>query len=126
MDEDKTIKGVWNNIQRPAETPVIVARYDRIKDWEMDLKGYFLIRVERDAGLIRAAFCTISDHTIQSEVTGKTALEVVNTLIREEMVSTLQHAADLGAELQKAELALRHGLEYVQDDELKMEPPAPG
>lgn len=126
MDEDKTIKGVWNNIQRPAETPVIVAKYDRIKDWEMDLKGYFLIRVERDAGLIRAAFCTISDHTIQSEVTGKTALEVVNTLIREEMVSTLQHAADLGAELQKAELALRHGLEYVQDDELKMEPPAPG
>lgn len=126
MDEDKTIKGVWNNIQRPAETPVIVAKYDRIKDWEMDLKGYFLIRVERDAGLIRAAFCTISDHTIQAEVTGKTALEVVNTLIREEMVSTLQHAADLGAELQKAELALRHGLEYVQDDELKMEPPAPG
>ena len=126
MDEDKTIKGVWNNIQRPAETPVIVAKYDRIKDWEMDPKGYFLIRVERDAGLIRAAFCTISDHTIQAEVTGKTALEVVNTLIREEMVSTLQHAADLGAELQKAELALRHGLEYVQDDELKMEPPAPG
>ena len=126
MHEDKTIKGIWNNIQRPAETPVIVAKYDRIKDWEMDPKGYFLIRVERDGGLIRAAFCTISDHPIQAEVTGKTALEVVNTLIREEMVSTLQHAADLGAELQKAELALRHGLEYVQDDELKMEPPAPG
>ena len=126
MDEDKIIKGVWNNIQRPAETPEIVAKYDRIKDWEMDPKGYFLIRVECDAGLIRAAFCTLSAHTIQAEVTGKTALEVVNTLIREEMVSTLQHAADLGAELQKAELALRHGLEYVQDDELKMEPPASG
>lgn len=125
MDEDKTIKGIWNNIQRPAETPVIAAKYDRIKDWEMDPRGYFLIRVERDAGLIRVAICTLSDHTIQAEVTGKTALEVVNTLIREEMVSTLQHAADLGAELQKAELALRHGLEYVQDDELKMEPPAP-
>ena len=126
MDEDKTIKGVWNDIQRPAETPVIAAKYDRIKDWEMDPRGYFLIRVERDAGLIRAAFCRIADHTIQAEVTGKTALEVVNTLIREEMVSTLQHAADLGAELQKAELALRHGLDYVQDDELKMEPPAAG
>ena len=126
MDEDKTIKGVWNDIQRPAETPVVQAKYDRIRDWEMDPKGYFLIRVEREDGLIRAAFCTLSDHTIQAEVTGKTALEVVNTLIREEMVSTLQHAADLGAELQKAELALRHGLEYVQDDELKIEPPAPG
>ena len=126
MDEDKTINGVWNDIQRPAETPVIQAKYDRIRDWEMDPKGYFLIRVEREDGLIRAAFCTLSEHIIQAEVTGKTALEVVNTLIREEMVSTLQHAADLGAELQKAELALRHDLEYVQDDELKMEPPAPG
>ena len=125
MDEDKTIDGVWNDIQRPAETLVIQAKYDRIRDWEMDPKGYFLIRVEREDGLIRAAFCTVSDHTIQSEVTGKTALEVVNTLIREEMVSSLQHAADLGAELQKAELALRHDLEYVQDDELKMEPPSP-
>ena len=124
MDEDKTIKGVWSDIQRPAETPVIQAKYDRIKDWAMDPRGYFLIRVEPEAGLIRAAFCTVSDHTIQSEVTGKTALEVVNTLIREDMVSTLQHAADLGAELQKAELALRHGLEYVQDDELKIPPPA--
>lgn len=121
MDEDKIIKGVWNDIHRPAKTPEIKAKYDRIKDWEMDPSGYFLIRVERDADLIRAAFCTLSDHTIKAEVTGKTALEIVNTLIRKEMVSTLQHAADLGVELHKAEVALRHGLEYVQDNDLNLQ-----
>ena len=124
MDEDETIKGRWKDIQRPARTPVFEAKYDRIKDWEMDPRGYFLIRVEPATGGIRAAFCSPDDHLIQAEVTGQTALEIVNTLIGEEMVSTLQHAADLGIELQKAELALRHGLEYVQDDELKIPPPA--
>ena len=92
----------------------------------MDPRGYFLIKVDREMNLIRVAFCAQPGDVMQMEITGTTALDVVNTLIREDMVSTLQHAADLGAELQKAELALRHDLEYVQDDELKMEPPAPG
>ena len=55
---------------------------------------------------------------MMAEVTGKTAIEIVNTLIREEMISTLQHAADMGIELEKAELALRHGYEYIQDSDL--------
>ena len=52
------------------------------------------------------------------KITGTNALDIVNTLIREDMVSTLQHAADMGVELHKAELALQHGLEYVQDQAL--------
>ena len=34
--------------------------------------------------------------------------------------STLQHAADMGIELQKAELALKYDFEYTQDKELKI------
>ncbi len=45
-------------------------------------------------------------------------MEVFNTIIRENLISSLQHAADLGAELQKAEIALKHGIRYVQDDPL--------
>lgn len=126
MKKDEIIPGHWQNITRPAETYIIQAQYDRIKDWVMDPRGYFLIRVEPAAGLIRTAFCSPDDHVIQAEITGQTALDIVNTLIREEFVSTLQHAADLGSELQKAELALRHGLEYVQDDELKLDGSAAG
>jgi hypothetical protein len=44
----------------------------------------------------------------------------VNTLIREKLISTLQHAADMGIELHKAELSLRYGFKYIQDREIKI------
>ena len=118
MDKGKTIKGHWRNIRVLAEVPVIEASYDRIKDWEMDPRGYFLIKVDREMNLIRVAFCALPGDVMQMEITGSTALDVVNTLIREDVVSTLQHAADMGVELHKAELALQYDLEYVQDQAL--------
>ena len=51
-------------------------------------------------------------------VNGKTAIEIVNTLIREGYISSLQHAADMGIELCKAELALKYDLKYIQDKDL--------
>ena len=51
-------------------------------------------------------------------VTGKTAIEIVNTLIRENYISSLQHSADMGIELCKAELALKYHLKYIQDKDL--------
>ena len=53
-------------------------------------------------------------------VKGKTAIEIVNTLIKEKFISSLQHAADMGIELHKAELSLRYGFEYIQDKDLKI------
>ena len=50
-----------------------------------------------------------------SIVSGKTAIEIVNTLIKYKYISSLQHAADMGIELCKAELALRYKLNYIQD-----------
>ena len=119
---DKIIKGHWRNIRVLAEVPVIEASYDRIKDWEMDPRGYFLIKVDLEMSLIRVAFCALPGDVMQTEITGTNALDIVNTLIREDMVSTLQHAADMGVELHKAELALQHGLEYVQDQALAFQP----
>ena len=51
-------------------------------------------------------------------VKGKTAIKIVNTLIREKFISTLQHAADMGIELHKAELSLKYGFKYIQDKDL--------
>jgi len=117
-DKD-VIKGRWWDIAKDGETPIVPATYDRIKDWKMDPKGYFLIRIYPETGEIGAGYCT-SDNTLKAEVRGKTALEVVNTIIREEMISSLQHAADLGIELGKAELALKKKIPYVQDDPLNI------
>ena len=47
-----------------------------------------------------------------------TAIEIVNTLIRENLISSLQHASYMGIELTKAELALKYNLEYIQDKDL--------
>ena len=55
-----------------------------------------------------------------AEVSGKTALEIVNTLIRKKFISTLQHAADMGIELHKAEMALKYNFDYIQDKDLEI------
>ena len=92
----------------------------------MDPKGYFLIKIDREKNLIRVGYCTFSKlnkdptHDMIAEVTGKTALEIVNTLIKKNFISTLQHAADMGIELHKAELALKYNLEYIQDKDLEI------
>ena len=51
---------------------------------------------------------------------GKHPIELYYTLVREGMISRLDHAADVGVELQKAYLALKNNLEYVQDSELAL------
>ena len=92
----------------------------------MDPKGYFLIKVDRENNLIRTAYCIFSKlgddpiHDMIAEITGRTAIEIVNTLIKKEFISTLQHAADMGIELHKAELALKYNFEYIQDKDLEI------
>ncbi len=97
---------------------VIEAGYDKIKDWKMDPKGYFLIKLDRENKIIRVGYCTFPEKKIIAEIKGRTAIEIVNTIIREKMISSLQHAADMGIELCKAELALKYNLEYMQDKDL--------
>ena len=53
-------------------------------------------------------------------IDGKTAIEIVNTLIKKNFISTLQHAADMGIELHKAELSLKYGFIYIQDKDLEI------
>jgi dihydropteroate synthase len=114
MKNDKIIKGQWEDIRVPSELQVIEAGYDRIKDFKIDPRGYFLIKVDSKSNQIFAGFCD-HDNVMQKEVVGKTAIEIINTIVREKLVSSLQHAGDLGIELYKAELALRDRLEYAQD-----------
>ena len=117
-------KGKWwdpekerNRVKDKEEAEVIEAKYDRIRDWKMDPAGYFLIKINREKSTIEAAFCQKANK-IEKVIVGKTAMEVFNTIIRNNLISTLQHAADLGAELQKAEIALKQKIKYKQDDPL--------
>ena len=120
------IKGRWYNINKKIKKK-ITAKYHKIKDWRMDPKGYFLIAVDKNKKNIRVGYCIFTRlgnapiNDMVAEIIGKTAIEIVNTLIREKFISTLQHAADMGIELHKAEMSLKYGFEYVQDKSLNID-----
>ena len=119
------IKGRWYNINKKIKQK-ITAKYHRIKDWRMDPKGYFLVAVDRKEKIIKVGYCKSSKlnnsltHDMVAIINGKTAIEIVNTLIRKKFISTLQHAGDMGIELYKAEMSLKYGFKYIQDSELKI------
>ena len=92
----------------------------------MDPKGYFLIDIDKKKKLLKVGYCVITKsnnspaHEMVAEIYGKTAIEVINTLIKEKFISTLQHSGDMGIELCKAELALKNNLDYIQDKDLNL------
>ena len=123
--DKKVIKGRWYNINKKIKKRLI-SKYHKIKDWKMDPKGYFLIRVDKKKKIIQIGYCKFTRlgyspfNDMVAIVKGKTAIEIVNTLIREKFISTLQHAADMGIELHKAELSLKYGFKYIQDKDLEL------
>ena len=125
MRNNRVIQGRWYKINKKIKKR-ITAKYHKIKDWVMDSKGYFLIAIDGEKKLLRVGYCKFRKlgnkpvHDMVSIISGKTAIEIVNTLIRNKYISSLQHAADMGIELCKAELALRYNLNYVQDKDLEI------
>ncbi len=85
----------------------------------IDPCGVFRILVDREGNAIVAL------HRLSSEakepsvaVRGSSAEAVMAEVLKRKLVSSLNHAAYLGAELAKAEGALRSGKDYVQDKPL--------
>ena len=123
--KNKLIEGRWWKINNKIKKS-IPARYNKIKDWVMDPKGYFLIAIDRKKKLLKVGYCTFRKlknepiNDMVSIIIGKTAIEIVNTLIKNKYISSLQHAGDMGIELCKAELALKYNLDYVQDKDLEI------
>ena len=123
--KDESIEGVFYKINKKIEKR-ITAKYHKIKDWVMDPKGYFLINIDRKNNVLRVGYCKFTKqgsnpiNDMVAEIVGNTAIEIVNTLIKENYISSLQHAGDMGIELCKAELALKYNLTYVQDKDLNL------
>ncbi len=92
-----------------------------------DPKGYFVITLDRAAGQIVLRHY-LPDHRPAHEMQGRSAESMLLGLLREGLVSQLSHAGYLGAELAKAEAALRLGssVRYEQDRVLRQDAvPAP-
>ncbi|MGM5481262.1 MAG: DUF4346 domain-containing protein [Nanobdellota archaeon] len=83
--------------------------------WEMDEKGYFLIDPRPEEEIIYAHHYT-PDRKYNCSIAGETAEDIYYTIVREELVSSLLHAAYLGAELQKAELVVAYEIASYEQD----------
>lgn len=103
----------------------IHAHYDSKKEWRSDPKGYFIIKVFYEKGEIGLRYCNYHHEPLQ-DIYGTEAEAMVQTAVREGLLSSLQHAAYLGHELHKAEVALKKRLEFVQDKPLDFSREATG
>jgi hypothetical protein len=84
--------------------------------WESDPHGNLIIRLEDN--LIKVTHLS-SSGSVLDEINGKDAKELLKKIASSNKVSMIYHALDIGAELQKAEIALKKGVKYVQDKNLE-------
>lgn len=109
----------YPNISKSGNLKTIIAKYDDYREFKMDNKGYFLIRINKNKKEIEVAFCQ-KPNVITIKILGQKPIDIYQTIIKEKLISRLDHAAYLGRELQKAKIALDNDLEYIQDSELKL------
>ena len=95
--------------------------------FEFDKNGFFLILVDHIKKKIIVEHYNyvkekslIKTGKINQVIEGTKAEELYKEIIKRGLLSRLDHASYLGVELQKAEQALKYGIEYTQDEELKL------
>ena len=103
----------------------IKAKYNSKKEWKQDPKGYFLIRINKNQIEVAHVKNNHSNHPKKDLEKAtvfflKNAEELYNTIIKKNLISLKEHAAYLGSELQKAEIAMKNKLKYIQDEELNI------
>ncbi|MBI4739192.1 DUF4346 domain-containing protein [Candidatus Woesearchaeota archaeon] len=117
INKDSGEEIVTTNVNVVDDVKHIKARYDDLKEFVLDPKGYFLIRTIPEKKCIEVGFCG-SRNKVELIVSGTKPIDIYTNVLRENVTSRMEHAAYLGRELQKAYTALQLGLPYVQDEEL--------
>lgn len=109
-------KDPWGNYEifKEKNIPQIKNNSKNYK-FEQDPKGSFVIKIEKKEIFIKHLDI---DGKPTFEFKVKSAKEGYEVIVAHELISDLSHAMDIGCELQKAEIAMRQGLTYVQDNEL--------
>ena len=87
----------------------------RKREFIYDRLGCFRIMLDRDRGEIAACHFVYGSNQPDLIVKGVDPLDITTTVIENGLISRMDHAAYLGAELEKAEIALVTGKSYTQD-----------
>ena len=101
--------------------PQTISDYDEFenvveesRDYELDSKGCFRIAVNRARGEILCQHRGADN--VMTNLSSKTSNAIIQAILTRELVSDLSHALYLGSELTKAEICLKSGHNYVQDE----------
>ncbi|MCS7224193.1 MAG: DUF4346 domain-containing protein [Armatimonadetes bacterium] len=81
---------------------------------KLDKAGYFVIILQPEKRMIVVEHYDYRDR-LQHIVEGEDARSLCATILELGLITQLDHAAYLGRELMRAEMALRHSLPFVQD-----------
>jgi len=84
----------------------------------LDPKGSFKIKLDREQGFLLAFHYKRGYSKPSKAIRGRKPEHVYRKIVREGLVSRLDHAAYLGLELGKAYVALKTGRSYLQDEEI--------
>lgn len=96
-------------IGEEIDVPEIDGKQNQV--FTQDPCGSFKIIVEE--GIINAVH--YQNMKPQISIRGRTSKQVYDTIIKRGLISRMEHATYLGAELQKAEIAAKLGKNYIQD-----------
>ena len=98
-----------------ADAKVVLAS-EKSEPSILDAEGMFKIAVDRvENVLVAVHYASLEMDKPINIIKGKTAEGVYDKILQLGLVTRLDHAAYLGSELAKAEVALRTGKEYIQD-----------
>ncbi|MFH1589022.1 MAG: DUF4346 domain-containing protein [archaeon] len=96
------------------------------EEWEMDPHSYVLIRYKD--GFLEVSIMEVQEEhrkggfvkeqKTKANYKGKHPKDLYYKILKDGHITNLQHAAYLGSELEKAYIAMKKGLKYVQDSEL--------
>lgn len=83
-------------------------------EFPRDRKGFFRIFTQ-DSNIVAVFYSTEGSNVV---IKGDSAASVLNEIVGSGLVSELSHAAYLGREIQKAEIAIKTGRGYIQEEDV--------
>jgi tetrahydromethanopterin S-methyltransferase subunit A len=107
------------SVQGPLRSDQVATQVERLQAYapntlHLDKAGFFVVLPQPASGLI---FCEHYENSgrLAHVIEGRKAALIAATVIQQNLVTLLDHAAYLGRELAKAEIALQTGSHYEQD-----------
>jgi dihydropteroate synthase-like protein len=108
--DDPYNEGLWNKISH--------IEVEEIEEFQRDNKGYFKIMINRKNNKILVAYNKLNCSEPNFLVSGSNASNIYKKITAMGLISKIEHASYLGAELAKAEIAMKLNRSYIQDTEL--------